>query len=217
MAVVAVGLSAYALSGPASAEPDAPVVPETIAAPVVSSPEPALMPPPAMADATPIETGAEIPTAPMAAEPTPPAVVGGHLPAPTFPTLGSASSASAEPEEATAPIIASSTPPAPIASAPSTSFGADEVANGRTSTLRMSQPITSLVGQADESGFTVTIDGALSLDRAGPIAAANPSVERASILNRGDHCVLTVRFISGRSPAYRVAIRGQAVEVTIGR
>lgn len=213
MAVVAVGLTAYALSGPAAAEPATPIAPETIAAPVVSSPEPALMPPPAMADATPIETGAEVPAAPIAAEPTPPAVVGGHLPAPTFPSLGSASAAtttsSVEPEEAATP--------APIASAPSTSFGADEITNGRTSTLRMSQPITSLVGQADESGFTVTIDGALSLDRAGPIAAANPSVERASILNRGDHCVLTVRFISGRSPAYRVAIRGQAVEVTIGR
>jgi hypothetical protein len=213
MAVVAVGLTAYALSGPAAAEPEAPVVPVAIAAPVESTPEPALMPPPVTAEATPIETGAEISAAPIAAEPTPPAVVGGHLPAPTFPTLGStsasaASSRAAEPEEASA---------APIASAPSTAFGADEVANGRTSTLRMSQPITSLVGQADESGFTVTVDGALSLDRAGPIAAANPSVERASILNRGDHCVLTVRFISGRSPAYRVAIRGQAVEVTIGR
>ena len=37
------------------------------------------------------------------------------------------------------------------------------------------------------------------------------------LLNRGDHCVLTVRFVSGRAPAYRVAIHGQAVEVTIGR
>ncbi len=209
MAVVAVGLTAYALSGPASAETPTPVVPEVLATPIVSLPEPALMPTPAVADTTAIESAAEIPIAPSVA-PAPPAPSGGHLPAPTFPTLGSTSASAREASEE--PAVA-----APIASAPSSAFGADEVTNGRTSTLRMSQPITSLVGQADESGFTVTVDGALSLDRAGPIAAANPSVERASILNRGDHCVLTVRFVSGRSPAYRVAIRGQSVEVTIGR
>jgi hypothetical protein len=200
MALVAVGLTAYAFSSPAS-EPIAPAAPEVIEA----APEPvALMPEPVMAE-TPIETAAEIPLPPaVMPEPVP---SGGHLPAPTYPSLG------ATPE----PSVEAEAEAAPIASAPSSSFGADEVPNGRATTLRMSQPITSLVGQADESGFTVTVDGALSLDRAGPIAAANPSVERASILNRGDHCVLTVRFVSGRSPAYRVAIRGQAIEVTIGR
>jgi hypothetical protein len=203
MAVVAVGLTAYALSTPAAAEETpALVAPPVIAAPVIADPAP-------IVEETAIESGAEIPAAPVVeAAPAPAPVVGGHLPAPTFPTLGSAPAAAETAEEEA---------PAPIASAPSSAFGADEVANGRTSTLRMSQPITSLVGQADESGFTVTVDGALSLDRAGPIAAANPSVERASVLNRGDHCVLTVRFVAGRTPAYRVAIRGQAIEVTIGR
>ncbi len=211
MAVVAVGLTAYALSGPAAAEPAPPDVPELVSASeappeALPAPEATLMPPPVVA--SPVEATEIPPAAPVEAAP-----VGGHLPAPTFPTLASTPSAAPAP----APAEVESSAPAPIASAPSSSFGADEVANGRTSTLRMSQPITSLVGQADESGFTVTIDGALSLDRAGPIAAANPSVERASILNRGDHCVLTVRFVAGRSPSYRVAIRGQAVEVTIGR
>lgn len=216
LAVAAVGLTAYALSGPAEVEPvsieaPAPIAasePELASVPSTPAESPALMPPP-ITEATPAETGAEIPMPP----PVEDTAVGGHLPAPTFPTLG-ASAARATPSEAPAAEPASD---APIASAPSSSFGADEVANGRTSTLRMSQPVTSLVGQADESGFTVTIDGALSLDRAGPIAAANPSVERASILNRGDHCVLTVRFIAGHAPPYRVAIHGQAVEVTIGR
>lgn len=214
MAVVAVGLTAYALSTPAAAEPEAVVAPEPIAAEAAPEADaitetPSLMPAPVAATASPtaIETGAEIPSPPEVA---PPAPVGGHLPAPTFPTLGGSTASSDVADEA-APA------PAPVASAPSSEFGAAEVANGRTTTLRMSQPITSLVGTADESGFTVTVDGALSLDRAGPIAAANPSVERASILNRGDHCVLTVRFIAGRSPPYRVAIRGQAIEVTIGR
>lgn len=216
LALAAVGLTAYALSGPAEAEPvtiesPAPIgASEDEALSVPSTPaEPAALMPTPVTDATPVETGAEVPTPPAAEPPS-----GGHLPAPTFPTLGASAAAHAPADEATE---SAPTPQAPVASAPASSFGADEVASGRTSTLRMSQPVTSLVGQADESGFTVTIDGALSLDRAGPIAAANPSVERASILNRGDHCVLTVRFVAGHAPPYRVAIRGQAVEVTIGR
>ena len=75
---------------------------------------------------------------------------------------------------------------------------------------------TALEGQADPNGFTVTVRGALSETRAAQIARTNPAVDRASIINRGDHCVLDVRFVEGRSPAYRVAIVNQTVEVTIG-
>ena len=57
----------------------------------------------------------------------------------------------------------------------------------------------------------------LSLSRAGPIAAAHPDVEHASILNRGEFSELTVRFVAGRKPAYRVEARGPAIEITIAR
>ncbi|MEQ8887856.1 MAG: hypothetical protein RID93_09480, partial [Sandaracinaceae bacterium] len=96
-------------------------------------------------------------------------------------------------------------------------FGAETVADGRTSNIRMSNPVSTLRGQRQSDGFTVTIPGALALDRAGPIAAANPAIERAMILNRGDHAVLTIRFVAGRNPDYRVVARGQSVEVTVGR
>ncbi len=202
VAIAAVGLTAYAFSG--GAEP-APAPIEVHRPPIVPAAEPM------EADTlTAIESGDAIPTPAVSAPAPEPS--GGHLPAPTFPSLGSSSStpvATAETESVstTAPIVAGS----------ATDFGAAAVTGGRTTTLHMSQPVTSIVGQADENGFTVTIHGALSLDRAGPIAAANPSVERASIINRGDHSVLTVRFVAGRAPAYRVAVRGQAVEVVIGR
>jgi hypothetical protein len=81
----------------------------------------------------------------------------------------------------------------------------------------MSLAPSALEGQADAHGFTVTIRGALSLDRAATIARSNPAVDRASILNRGDHAVLDVRFVEGRSPPYRVEIRGEAVDISIGR
>jgi len=81
----------------------------------------------------------------------------------------------------------------------------------------MSQRVDGVRGEALPDGFRVDVDGALSLDRAGPIAAAHPSVERATILNRGDHAELRVRFVSGRHPAYRVEARGSSVVVVIGR
>ena len=209
--VLAVGLTAYALALPSEA-PAAPI--EVHRTPVVVAEPIATAAPIVESSALP----AEVPVAPPVAvePPSVPAAPGGHLPPPTFPSLGSASS-SASSTAAIAPPPVAPTASASEAGTSTTEFGAAAVTGGRVTTLHMSQPITSLVGQADESGFTVTIHGALSLDRAGPIAAANPSVERASIINRGDHSVLTVRFVAGRSPSYRVAVRGQAVEVTLGR
>jgi hypothetical protein len=96
-------------------------------------------------------------------------------------------------------------------------FGADRVERGHTTSLRLSLPPSGLEGQADANGFTVTVRGALSLDRAAAIARSNPAVDRASILNRGDHAVLDVRFVEGRTPAYRAELRGQQLDVTIAR
>ena len=88
--------------------------------------------------------------------------------------------------------------------------------DGRTTTLQMTLVPSALEGQADPNGFTVTVRGALSETRAAQIARTNPAVDRASIINRGDHCVLDVRFVEGRTPAYRGAIVNQTVEVTSG-
>ncbi len=96
-------------------------------------------------------------------------------------------------------------------------FGADSVANGEKYVLRMSNPVTELDGIIEQDGFSVTIPGSLSLSRAGPIATAHPDVEHASILNRGDFSELTLRFVAGRQPAYRVEARGPAIEITIAR
>ena len=98
-----------------------------------------------------------------------------------------------------------------------TSFGADSVAGGEKYVLRMSNPVTEMDGIMEGDGFSVTIPGSLSLSRAGPIAAAHPDVEHASILNRGDFSELTIRFVAGRRPAYRVEARGPAIEITIAR
>jgi len=100
---------------------------------------------------------------------------------------------------------------------PTTTFGASRVRNGRSFLIRMSRPVESIRGTRLEDGFRVHIPGSLSLDRAGPIAAAHAHVSRSMILNRGDHAELTIRFEEGSSPDYRVVARGSAVEVIIAR
>lgn len=134
----------------------------------------------------------------------------GRLEAPTFPRVGEASES---PETATA---APTEEPLPAPTG-RMAFGAADVPHGRSTTLTMTLPITSVEGEATDTGFTVNLPGVNSLSRAAPIAAANPSVERAAILNSGDHAVLTVRFVPGRTPAYRVEARGSDLIVTIGR
>ena len=150
----------------------------------------------------------------------------GRLPMPGYPSIGRASDTSAS----TAPSATASVSAGPVTATPAATpaasagpvttgraFGAERVDGGQTVSLRMSLAPTTLEGQADAHGFTVTIRGALSLDRAATIARSNPAVDRASVLNRGDHAVLDVRFVEGRSPAYRVEIRGETVDITIGR
>ena len=96
-------------------------------------------------------------------------------------------------------------------------FGADSVSGGEKYVLRMSNPVAEMDGIIEADGFSVTIPGSLSLSQAGPIATAHPDVEHASILNRGDFSELTIRFVAGRQPVYRVEARGPAIEISIAR
>jgi hypothetical protein len=212
LAFAGVGTAVYFFAGedePAHAAPR----PAPIAAPA-----PAPMPPPVVAPAPVVAplaadvaapgaidplTGAPLAAdAPQLAAPQP-AGEAGQLGEPTYPSLREAAQRQAQ-------------APAPQA-ASGTTFGDASVPNGRATTIRMDNPVTSLRGHREPDGFTVTIPGALALDRAGPMAQANPSIERATILNRGDHSLLTVNFVAGRHPPYRVIARGSAIEIIIGR
>lgn len=189
----------------------APIAEEVIAAPAAEAPAPA----PAR---TPASSAATTPSALGA-----PSTDEGRLPMPGYPSIGRAPSAgSATPtSSASASSTSASTGTATAsAAAPIStgrSFGSERVQGGQTTSIRMSLAPSTLEGQANANGFTVTIRGAISRDRVASMARTNPAVDRASVLNRGDHAVLDVRFVEGRSPAYRVEIRGEAVDVTIGR
>ena len=120
-------------------------------------------------------------------------------------------------EARSAPAIPVQGAPLPPETVQGNAFGADVVPRGEKYVLRMSNPVVEMDGIVEEDGFSVTIPGSLSLSRAGPIAAAHPDVEHASILNRGDFSELTIRFVAGRQPTYRVEARGPAVEITISK
>jgi hypothetical protein len=102
---------------------------------------------------------------------------------------------------------------APAASA--LHFGAAEVPHPRRFALRMSKRITGLQGAADVGGFSVSVLGALSLDRAAPISSAHRAVTRAMIMNKGDRAELSIRFADGKQPAYQVSAEGSTLYVLI--
>lgn len=118
--------------------------------------------------------------------------------------------------KAAQPVVAAAPAPAPKATPRSMRFGAATTpSRAQTFALRMSKPIASINGLADAGGFTVIINGSLSLDRAGPISASHRGVARAMVLNKGDKSELTIRFVDGKKPAYQVRADGQTLYVVI--
>jgi len=192
LAFVGVGAAVYALAGgddePAEVELPAASTPPA-PRPELSVEDAPILEAPSLLEATPEEM--------IVTEPAQPEPEGGPLAEPSYPSLSDGA------------------PSGPVTEGQT--FGAASVPDARSATIRMSQPVATIRGTRREDGFSITVPGALALDRAGPIAAANPSVERAMILNRGDHAVLTVRFVAGRTPPYRVVAQGRAIVVDIGR
>ncbi|HEX7478236.1 MAG TPA: PilZ domain-containing protein [Polyangiales bacterium] len=108
-------------------------------------------------------------------------------------------------------------PAAPKPATPSTGawFGAKSVPNAQRFVLRMNAPIKSLEGKAERDGFTLIVRGSLAVDRAGPIKASHKSIAHAAVLNKGDHSELTIRFVDGKHPAYRITARGSELELLL--
>jgi len=227
----AVALTVYALSP--SEEPSVPPPVELHRDVVVTTALPADVPSQEQGDVAPVvDVEATLPVpeprvaapAPARAQPVMPRALAapsreaGPMPRPTFPSLREGARPQAPdsmPQTSPYAVDVRGEAPQGVSQADGRSFGAPQVAGGRRFTLRMSRPVRELRGTREADGFTVTIPGTLSLDRAGPIAAAHPLVERSMILNRGDQAVLSIRFVSGRNPDYRVVARGSTVEVSI--
>lgn len=117
-----------------------------------------------------------------------------------------------------APLLAAARAAKPASAAADASvFGHNKVSNAFRYVVRMSEPVKTLQGKTDPGGFTVIIPGSLAKDRAGPLASAHKKVARATILNKGDHSELTVRFSEGKHPAFRVSAQDAALEILISK
>ncbi len=230
---VAVGLLVYALA-PKGDDVPAPTIQSEATTPAPTAPAASAEPIPAQ-EATEVQPPDPIGEVPAGPPPTPSAIPSreyapGQMPPPRYPAIsstprgrsvpsGSSYAVDVRPEDVRGhdPTITETTPaPAAVAISRTDTFGADRVSNPQTFVLRMSRPIERIEGVPDERGFTVTVVGSLSLDRAAPIAAQHPLVERAAILNQGgERAVLSVQFVDGRTPAYRVIARGATLEIQI--
>ncbi|MEM9068257.1 MAG: PilZ domain-containing protein [Myxococcota bacterium] len=221
LALIAAG-GTYALVGRAEPEATANKLPKAadpelgdeVAAPVIAEPAPAPAPVEEVRaepeTAEPVEVEPPEPGMPRAmAEPSRSA---GQMPAPSFPTLGSERPS----EPGTVP--ANSPYAVDVRSNAPQSFGLDEVAGGEQFRIRMSRAPGGLQGEVTDDGFRVVVSGATAEEGAMRIARVHPDVRTARIENEGDRtATLSVRFVSGRRPPYRVHISGQALFVTLGR
>lgn len=188
----------------------------------------------AEASASPVEatSSASAPSLPELADPevgdvgtTAPAVApGGPMPAPSFPSLRDGARPTAAPGEVPAgspyavdvnAAAAPSAAPAPVASGSAT-FGT-EGTSGDELRMRMDGPVGGLRGERTDDGFRVVVPGVRAIDGARRLAAMNPAIERASILNESEGAVLAVRFVSGQSPSYFVRADGDGLVVTVAR
>jgi hypothetical protein len=188
----------------------------------------------AEASASPAEatSSASAPSLPELADPevgdvgtTAPAVApGGPMPAPSFPSLRDGARPTAAPGEVPAgspyavdvnAAAAPSAAPAPVAGGSAT-FGT-EGTSGDELRMRMDGPVGGLRGERTDDGFRVVVPGVRAIDGARRLAAMNPAIERASILNESEGAVLSVRFVSGQSPSYFVRADGDGLVVTVAR
>lgn len=152
----------------------------------------------------------------------PAAAPGGPMPAPSFPSLRDGARPTAAPGEVPAgspyavDVNAASAPSAAPVTGGSATFGTSGT-SGDELRMRMDGPVGSLRGERTDDGFRVVVPGVRAIDGARRLAAMNPAIERASILNESEGAVLAVRFVSGQSPSYFVRADGDGLVVTVAR
>ncbi|MBX3246189.1 MAG: PilZ domain-containing protein [Myxococcales bacterium] len=192
------GLVAWSARGDAEERP-----PE---APVVADALPAALPSTVDPEAGDDGTLVEEPTEPRVAE------RGGPIPEPSFPSLQNGARPSSPPGT-----VPSSSPYAGSGAAPPAASGnlfGDASASGTELRLRMDGVVSGLRGERTADGFRVVATGVRAVDGARRLAAMNPNVERASILNGVDGAELNVKFV-GAPPAFSVRADGDAIVVVV--
>jgi hypothetical protein len=115
-------------------------------------------------------------------------------------------------------------PPPPLAGEPTgvdpkgnpNPFGTTTVKKGTRMVLRLDGPIGELRGAQLPNGFVVAVPNRKSLEAAGPLAAKDPRISSAKVVNQPGGAELTIAF-KDDVPSYLVRAKGDALEIVLAK
>ncbi len=93
-------------------------------------------------------------------------------------------------------------------------FGSTGVKHGTRMVLRLDGPIGELRGLALPNGFVVSVPNRKSLEAAGPLAAKDPRISSAKVVNQASGAELTIAFKDG-TPEYVVKVKNDTLEIVL--
>lgn len=154
--------------------------------------------------------------APVAAAPTP------ELAPSSAPITAPAPAASAAmPEPAVAAAAPSSAPAGLVGESTGVDakgnpnpFGTPTVKKGTKMVLKLDGPATEIKGMNMPNGFVVSIPNRKSLEAAGPLAAKDPRIGSAKVVNQAGGAELTIAF-KDAPPAFQVKAKGDTLEIVL--
>ena len=93
-------------------------------------------------------------------------------------------------------------------------FGNGPVHHGNVLRLKMDDPIESIEGAQQPTGFTVKIPGRKAVEAAAPLAARDSRIAAIKVANEGAGAELSVTFKDG-VPNYQVSARGDTLVIAL--
>ncbi len=95
-------------------------------------------------------------------------------------------------------------------------FGTPAVKKGTKMILKLDGPVTELKGLQMPNGFVVSVPNRKSLEAAGPLAAKDPRIGSAKVVNQPGGAELTIAFKDGgAAPTYVVKAKGDSIEIVL--
>ena len=95
-------------------------------------------------------------------------------------------------------------------------FGTAGVKKGTKMVLRLDGPVTEIKGMQMPNGFVVSVPNRKSLEAAGPLAAKDPRIGSAKVVNQPGGAELTIAFKDSATAPYIVKAHGDSIEIILG-
>lgn len=95
-------------------------------------------------------------------------------------------------------------------------FGTAGVKKGTKMILRLDGPVTEIKGMQMPNGFVVSVPNRKSLEAAGPLAAKDPRIGSAKVVNQPGGAELTIAFKDSATAPYIVKAHGDSIEIILG-